>query len=114
MSTATLPPISEATLQLQIIEVAHLFGYRVAHFRPAKTSKGWRTAVAADGAGFPDLVLVNPIQQRVIWAELKSESGIVSLDQQAWLDALVAAGEEVYTWRPRDFDEAVEILRRLG
>jgi hypothetical protein len=46
------------------------YGWRAAHFRPARTAKGWRTPVAADGAGFPDLVLVR--RTRIVAAELKS------------------------------------------
>ena len=48
-----------------------MLGGRVAHFRPPRTVHGWRTAVAADGAGFPDLVMVRG--SRLLAAELKSE-----------------------------------------
>lgn len=37
-------------------------GYRVAHFRPEKTAHDWRTAVAADGKGYPDLAMAKPGQ----------------------------------------------------
>lgn len=54
--TAIRPSISEAELQSAVIELARTLGYRVAHFRAARTAQGWRTPVEADGAGFPDLV----------------------------------------------------------
>src|SRR4051794_27414866 len=63
--TATGP---EAVFQDQVIEIAHIYRWRVAHFRPAQTSRGWRTPVAADGMGFPDLVLIR--QPEMIIAEL--------------------------------------------
>jgi hypothetical protein len=55
-----------------VIDLPHLLGWRAAHFRPARTATGWRTPVAADGAGFPDLV---PAKSGlpVIFAETKRE-----------------------------------------
>lgn len=92
--------MTERELQDAVIEMARLFGWRVAHFRVALTKRGWRTPVAADGAGFPDLVLV---RDRVIYAELKGDGGRIRPDQQEWRDALLEAGEEVYLWRPDDW-----------
>jgi hypothetical protein len=51
-----VPPITEAAFLRQVLDLAKLRGWRTAHFRPAQTSRGWRTAVQGDGAGFPDLV----------------------------------------------------------
>jgi hypothetical protein len=101
--------LTEAQFQDQVVDLARLHGYRVAHFRPARTEKGWRTPVAADGAGWPDLVLVKP--GRMIFAELKSQRGRLSDDQHAWLDQLRAAGVEAYVWRPAQFDDIDQILR---
>jgi hypothetical protein len=76
----TLPPQSEASFLEQIIDLAHLFGWRVAHFRAARTFSGWRTPVQGDGKGFPDLVLCrrrrpNRERTRTIFAD------IVQVDQ---------------------------------
>jgi hypothetical protein len=60
-------------------------------------------------AGFPDWVFV---RERVVYAELKAMRGIVSPAQQAWHDALRAAGAEAYIWRP-DAWNAGEIERVL-
>lgn len=116
--------ITEAAFQQQVLDLAALGGWRVAHFRPAQTARGWRTAVAADGAGFPDLVLVRGPE--LIFAELKTEKGRLRAEQEAWLSdlqavasGLRAAGEpappavvDVYVWRPSDFDEINARLRR--
>lgn len=99
----------ERGFQQAIIELAQLVGYRVAHFRPARTAQGWRTPVAADGAGFPDLVLV---RERVLFVECKSERGRLTKDQEAWRDALLAAGAEWYEWRPNSWREIEETLTR--
>lgn len=100
--------IQEADFQGTVIEYADLFGWAVAHFRKAQTAKGWRTPVAADGKGFPDLLLV---RERVIYAEIKRDDGQLTLEQRQWRDWLLAAGQEYYTWRPRDWEEIMTILR---
>jgi hypothetical protein len=97
--------------QTQVIDLAHALGWTVAHFRPAMTEKGWRTAIGADGKGYPDLTLVHPIQRRVIWAELKTGSGRPSPEQKQWLELLQQAGQEAYLWRETQYDEVEAILR---
>lgn len=95
----------ESEFLRQVIELAALYGFAAAHFRPALTSRGWRTPVQGPlGAGFPDLVLVNVRRRRVLFVELKSDAGKVSADQAAVLAALEEAGAETRVWRPRDFD----------
>lgn len=96
--------ISEAALQWAIIDLAHTLGWRVAHFRAARVKRGGRevyeTPVAADGKGFPDLVLV---RDRVIFAELKSDTGGIRPDQLLWMEALQIARAEWHLWLPPDW-----------
>ena len=101
---------SERAYQAAIVELAYVLGWTVAHFRAARTSRGWRTPVAADGAGWPDLVLVRG--SRLLAAELKAARGKVSVDQQAWLELLAAAGVECHVWRA-DTDSLQEIAEAL-
>lgn len=104
--------MTEADWQRTVIDTARLFGWRVAHFRPARTKHGgWVTPVAADGKGFPDLVLA---RDRVIFAELKTQKGKPTPDQDAWARAITAAGLEMYLWRPSDLEDVANILRRRG
>lgn len=100
--------MTEAQWQEQVIAFARLRAWLVAHFRPAQTSQGWRTPVTADGAGFPDLVLV---RERVVVVELKSETGRVSVEQRRWAIALKLAHAEHYLWRPSDWPQVEEALR---
>lgn len=106
--------MTEGELQGGVIETAQSLGYLVAHFRAAKTEQGWRTAVEADGKGFPDLVLTG--RKRVIFVELKNEKRKLEPEQQVWLDALQVAGAEVYLWRPINYTsgEVERVLRGLG
>jgi len=92
-------PVSEEAFQRQVIALARLYGWRVAHFRSARTAKGWRTPVEGD-KGFMDLVLAR--SGVVIIPELKTDVGIISADQQEWLDAI---GSQARVWRPRDWAE---------
>jgi hypothetical protein len=101
--------LTEADWQSRVIDLARLHGWRVAHFRPARTAQGWRTAVAADGAGFPDLVLVRGSSLLLI--ELKTDRGTVSSAQRAWLDALAQVpGALVDVWRPGDWPVVQRVL----
>lgn len=102
--------MSENDLQEAVIEAAHALGYICAHFRPARTEKGWRTAVSADGKGFPDLVAAG--RGRVIFAELKGRRGALSPDQQKWRDQLLASNVEWHMWRPADWPEPIMSVLR--
>ncbi len=99
----------EADLDGTILRLAHLYGYMAAHFRPARTDKGWRTAVSGDGAGYPDWHLVRP--GRSVFIETKSTKGKVSQAQQVWHEVLRAAGIEVIVARPQDVERLIEVLK---
>jgi len=106
---AELPPESEESLQQKVCQLARACGWRFVHFRPGRTLKGWRTAFIGD-PGFPDSVLVRG--RRLIFAELKSDSGKSTDAQDAWIWALAEVpGVETYFWRPSDWDEIVRILK---
>ncbi len=102
--------LSERDFERQVLELAKICGWRTAHFRPAKTSKGWRTPVSGDGAGLPDLILVRPPE--IVFAELKSEAGgKLRPEQREWLEALSRCeGVEARLWRPSDFEEIERTL----
>ena len=104
-------PESEAAFLSWVIDMAHWEGWSVAHFRPGQTERGWRTAVQADGAGFPDLVLAR--KPRALFAELKSDSGRLSPAQRLWLAELEGCPRsETHLWRPADRERIAEALAR--
>lgn len=108
--TSAKPKVSEAQFQRQVIQLAQLCGWKPAHFRPAMDSKGrWKTAVAGDGAGFPDLVLV---RERVLFVELKVNGNKLAPDQVAWRDALQTAGANWHHWTPDDWPAIERTLQR--
>ena len=94
--------LTEKQWQAQVVELAHTLQWRKAYhtFDSRRSSSGW-----------PDLVLV---RDRVVYAELKSETGRLSDAQQDWIRALLHTGAEVYVWRPSDLDQAARILAHHG
>jgi hypothetical protein len=103
------PQLLERDFQRRVYELAKMLGYRVAHFRPAHTAKGWRTPMTGD-AGWPDLVICG--RGRLIFAELKAEKAKPREDQVAWLESLKAAGATAVLWHPSDWDDIVRLLTR--
>lgn len=107
--------MSEAQLQSAVLDLAQLLGWKCAHFRPAQTQTGrWVTPVAADGVGFPDLVMVRG--GTIVFAELKSARGRVSLSQEMWLSELAHCSQSTVitcVWRPADWlsGEVEAVLR---
>jgi len=102
--------ISESDFLGQVIELARVLGWFAHHVRPAFSKRGWRTPVQGD-VGFLDLVLVSGVRGRVIFAEVKSEKGRLTYEQKAWIAALKDAGQEVYVWKPSDWERIAEIVR---
>lgn len=95
----TVLPMTEDQLLASCLEMAARFKVRTAHFRPARTAQGWRTAVSGDGKGFLDLVLLG---RRLLVRELKVPGGRVSADQRLWIAAWELAGVDVGIWMPDD------------
>ena len=59
--------------------------------------------------GFPDLVLVRPPD--LLFVEVKAHNGRVSPEQQAWLEAINAAG--IPAWLCRGIDSTDQLCRML-
>lgn len=99
----------EAAFQRQVLDLAKLYGWRRAHFRPARTVDGWRTPVEGDAKGFPDLILLRG--SCIVVAELKRPGAKPSAEQTAWLEAFEAVGAVCFVWNANDWPEVVEVLR---
>lgn len=96
--------ITEKDWQRTVVDTAEAFGWRVYHTFDSRRS----------ASGFPDLVMVR--RGRLIFAELKSARGRISMEQCVWMMALqtVAHNAEVveaHVWRPRDWPLVEETLR---
>lgn len=99
----------ESLLADTVKKLAKLYGWRAAHFRPARTAYGWRTAVEGDGKGWPDWVLLRG--SRCLIIELKKQLEQPDEHQEAWLAAWGRIpGAEVYVWRPSDIEVIVQVI----
>lgn len=104
-------PQSEAGFQAAVVEYASLRGWWTYHTHDSRRSN----------PGFPDLVLVRG--GSLIFAELKTQTGRITAEQQSWIDALLDVAEacdpggDVYpppvracVWRPSDWDVIEALL----
>jgi len=94
---------TEKQFQSAVVQLAKANGFMVYHTHDSRKSE----------PGFPDLVLCR--NGRIIFAELKSESGKLTDAQIKWRDMLsTACGKnvQVATWWPKDWPEIELILSR--
>lgn len=101
-----------------VVDVARMAGWLVHHDR------GKMLQHIQGDPGFPDLVLLDRRGQRLIFAELKMKSGVVSREQAEWMKRLSQLTTprlekdevqyrrevEVHLWHPADWYDIVEIL----
>lgn len=93
--------ITEKAFMAQVRKAALLTGWRYYHT--------WNSFHSA--AGFPDCVLVHAKKRRLMFVEVKTDTGKLTPDQQAWLDDLQAANVSAFVLRPKDFDWFWEYLK---
>lgn len=92
--------ISEKDFQSALLDIARVLGYRAYHTHDSRRSE----------PGFPDIVLVRG--SRLIFAELKTDTGRTTTEQDGWLSALQGTSAEVYVWRPKQMQDIIPLLRR--
>jgi len=99
----------EAQFKNAVIEVAQRYDWLVHHDLPSMNRRGkWATHIQGS-AGFPDLVLVNK-RGVLVFAELKTDIGIVRKTQEHWLDRLDKCGVITQVWRPNQMPVIIKFL----
>lgn len=93
---AVLPRITERQLQRMIVDYCRWLHLLCYHTHDSRHS----------AAGFPDLVIVGP--GGVLYRELKSETGRLSIAQTCWSQGLREAGVNWSVWRPADWPHRVK------
>lgn len=105
------PKLSEREFMAQVLQLAKMHQWRVAHFRAGMNQRGrWMTAVQADGAGFPDLLLLRGGARMVV--ELKVGKNKTSPEQDEWLRAFNAASVPAFVWTPNDWQIIERVLEQ--
>ena len=103
-----LRQVKESDWQKTVERIARFNGWMVYHAPDNKPDS--RGRVQNITAGFPDLVLVK--NGTLIFAELKSETGKTSVEQNNWLTAISACKVLTFVWRPSNIDEVRSFLER--
>lgn len=106
---SNIPFETEAQFQRAIVELARLAGWAIFHVSDSR-KPGPNGTLVGDRMtkGFPDLVLAG--HGRILFRELKRESGRLSKEQVEWLDVLSSNGADAKVWRPSDWDEIESVL----
>lgn len=95
------PEPTEAEFQAQIIQLAHIYGWKHMHARRS-IGKG-RKWVTATNIPWPDLTLFHPTKQRFLIRELKTNTGKPTPQQLEVLQQLRDSGIDADIWRPNDW-----------
>ena len=90
--------MTEKAFQSEVVKFAHLMGWLVYHTYDSRRS----------APGFPDLVLVKG--ERILYRELKTETGKLTDAQTLWGKKLREAGGNWTVWRPSQLDEIYRFL----
>lgn len=98
----TLFEPTETDFLAQVRRILKEAGYLVYHTHDSRGSE----------PGFPDLVATNG--SRLLFIELKTRTGKLTIDQTRWLALLRHTGTEVYVLRPHDLEWFGHQLERRG
>jgi hypothetical protein len=90
--------LTERDWQSQVLDLARVGGWKHYHTHNARRSP----------SGFPDLVLIRAPE--LIYVELKTAIGKLSIAQEWWTENLRDCGQEIHVWRPVDFRAAEKRL----
>lgn len=106
-----LRSILERDWQSTVVSLAKARGWR--WYAPPKAGVRANGSVRLVPAGFPDLTLVR--DDRLVFAELKRETGKTTPAQDEWLAALARIpGAQTFVWRPSDLDHVRTVLGRTA
>lgn len=105
-------PLTEKQFQAQVVALAQIYRWRVYHPFLSKWSE----------RGFPDLTMVRSSDRRLMFVELKRETGRLTEAQADWIDSLRALHSDdipfadgprvqVFVWRPSDWADIERELR---
>jgi hypothetical protein len=104
--------LTEKAWMSEVVAVAKSQGWQVYHALPTPNQRGRWATHQIGHVGFPDLVLTHPTRG-TIFAELKTDTGRLTVGQRKWLETLADSGQETHVWRPRDRRHMqVRLMRR--
>lgn len=90
--------VTEKSFMATVVAFAKVHGWKVSHTYDSRRSE----------PGVPDLLMVR--KGVLVFAELKTDVGVVSAFQMDWLKVLRETVNQVYVWRPSDWSEIEKVL----
>ncbi len=106
-----LPRITEEEFIKQVAELANLYGWVCAHFRPARTHHGFRTACQFQAKGFPDLLMTHAARHLLVVAELKVGGNKCTAEQREWIYQFTSCNVATFVWTPDDWGDIESLLK---
>jgi hypothetical protein len=100
------PRMTEDQLLIGLLELLGLLGWRSIHLRRSDRA----LLQGAGAAGFPDIFAMAP-GGRMLAIECKSDRGIPTPEQIAWLSGFRSLGVEATVIRPASYDAAIAWIR---
>lgn len=93
--------MTEEQFRQQVRQIAAMYGWdhRYHAYDSRRSDPGW-----------PDEVLANPKRGRILFVELKTDTGRLTAGQKDWLTTLDVCGVETALWRPKHMDSIIKIL----
>lgn len=96
-----MPAVSEKAFMQAVRKIAEAHAWELFHCYDARKSP----------AGFPDLVLARPPD--LLFVECKTDTGVLSIAQEHWLDVLrLVEHTETYLWTPSRMAAMIARLTR--
>lgn len=103
--------MTEDDLLEAFVELFGLLGWRCYHVRRSDRA----LVQGKGGAGWPDIIAADPRTHRLVALELKSNVGMPTEDQLAWLSELRQHPTlEATIVRPATYDAAIDWIRGTG
>jgi hypothetical protein len=103
VTVAKLPAMTEAELQAEVLKLARMYGWLAFHPHDSRRST----------PGYPDLTLVHSVTGALVFAELKTERGRTTREQDTWLTVL-GRRHHAFVWRPADLPTIARLLGPAG
>jgi hypothetical protein len=104
----------EKDFQKRVVEMATALGWKHMHIgestKRVRRGSSFILVPDPDCQGWPDLTLCHPRTGKMLFRELKTDTGKLTDPQRDWLRTLAKCGQDVDVSRPRDWDEIVALL----
>jgi len=107
-SAVAVPGLTGEVVADTAQDMAHRLGLKVARFPkvlvtyPGAPAPRWLSPVKADGKGWLDMFIIDPLGGGVLVREAKGDKESLTAEQRDWIAWWQANGFDVGIWKPAD------------